>query len=69
LGSGLAEAEQLVALANEKGVKTGAVLQARKSPTLIKAKELVDSGSIGRIMSTNFKGHHQNWSVLSSGPQ
>jgi predicted dehydrogenase len=60
-GNGLAEAEELVQFANSKGVKAGCVLQARKSPTLIKAKELIESGAIGRIVSTNFKGHHQNW--------
>lgn len=61
LGNGLAEAEKLVALALEKGVKTAVGFQARKSPTLIKAKELIDSGAIGRVISTNFKAHIDTW--------
>lgn len=34
---------------------TGVGLQNRKSPTLIKAKELIGSDAIGRVISTNFK--------------
>jgi predicted dehydrogenase len=61
LGNGLAEAEQLVQLANKKGVKAGIVLQARKSPIILKAKELIESDAIGRIISTNFKGHEKTF--------
>lgn len=50
LGNDLAEAEQLVQLANEKGVKAGVASQARKSPTILKAKEIAESGAIGRVI-------------------
>lgn len=62
LGNGLQEAEKLANLAKSKNVKTGIVLQARKAPPIIKAKELVESGAIGKVVSTKFLGYTDNWS-------
>ncbi|KAL9555990.1 hypothetical protein MBANPS3_002104 [Mucor bainieri] len=62
LGNGLQEAEELSNLAKSKNVKTGVVLQARKAPSIIKAKELVESGAIGKVVSTNFLGSIDIWS-------
>ena len=62
LGNGLQEAEKLAKLAKAKNVKTGVVLQARKAPSIIKVKELVESGAIGKVVSTNFLGYTNSWS-------
>ncbi|EUC27885.1 hypothetical protein COCCADRAFT_110588 [Bipolaris zeicola 26-R-13] len=51
------EAEELVHLANKKGVKTLVGLQARQSPSIIKAKDIVGSGKLGKILGTTMFGH------------
>ncbi|KAJ4364755.1 hypothetical protein N0V95_000702 [Ascochyta clinopodiicola] len=57
LARNLAEAEELVQLAKEKGVRTMIGLQARQNPSIIKAKEIVESGKLGRILCTTMTGH------------
>ena len=52
LGNGLGEAEELAALAKKQGVKTAVVLQARLHPSVQKAKSIIDSGALGRIIGT-----------------
>lgn len=47
-----AEAEELVQLAKQKGVRTMICLQARQNPSILKAKEIVASGKLGRILGT-----------------
>jgi predicted dehydrogenase len=51
----LAEAEELTQLAKEKekSVMTMVGLQARQSPSIIEAKDIVASGKFGRIIGTN----------------
>lgn len=57
LGKNLAEAEELLRLKNEGGVKNAVVdLQARQAPIVKKVKELVDGGVIGRVLSTTWTG-------------
>ena len=60
LGVSTAEAKYLDGIAKEKGVKTMLGLQARADPIVAKIKEILDSGLIGRVMSTtvvaNFSG-------------
>ncbi|KAL8740844.1 MAG: hypothetical protein Q9190_006495, partial [Brigantiaea leucoxantha] len=56
LGNDLAEAEELAALAKKQGVKTIVGLQARLNPAMVKVKEIVDSGALGRIVSTTIFG-------------
>lgn len=51
--NGLAEAEELADLAKKQGVKTLVGLQARQSPVILKAKEIIDSGALGRITNTS----------------
>ena len=51
------EAEELTALAKEKGVRTMVGLQARQNPSILKAKELVESGKLGKILGTTMFGH------------
>ncbi|KAF2123293.1 NAD-binding Rossmann fold oxidoreductase family protein [Dothidotthia symphoricarpi CBS 119687] len=57
LARNLADAEKMVQLAKEKGVRTMVGLQARQSPSILKAKEIVSSGKLGRILSTTLYGH------------
>ena len=65
LGATTAEAEELTALAKEKGVKTVVGVQARADPLVVKIKELVDSGKIGKVISSTvvgaFAGHPPAW--------
>jgi predicted dehydrogenase len=57
LARNVAEAEELVQLAKEKGVRNTVGLQARQSPSILKAKEIVSSGKLGRILGTTMYGH------------
>ncbi|PZC87463.1 NAD-binding Rossmann fold oxidoreductase family protein [Pyrenophora tritici-repentis] len=57
LARDLAEAKELTQLAKEKGVKTMVGLQARQSPSIIKAKEIIASGKLGKILGTTMFGH------------
>lgn len=52
LGNGLQEAEELAALAKKQGVKTAVGLQARLLPAVQKAKQIIDSGALGRIIGS-----------------
>jgi predicted dehydrogenase len=56
LGASLAEAEDMMNLANSRSVATAVGLQARSDPTLMYARELVQQGYIGEIVSVNFSG-------------
>ena len=51
LGRNTAEAEELAALAREKGVQTAVGLQSRVSPALLYVKELIESGYVGEVLS------------------
>src|SRR5919106_2146867 len=51
LGRTTAEAEELAALAQAKGVQTAVGLQSRVSPTLMYMKELIESGYVGEVLS------------------
>jgi predicted dehydrogenase len=57
LARNLSEAEELVTLAKQKGVRTLVGLQARQNPSILKAKEIVASGRLGRILNTTMYGH------------
>lgn len=57
LAANLSDATELTNLAKEKGLKTLVGLQARQSPSIIKAKEIVESGKLGRILGTTMFGH------------
>jgi predicted dehydrogenase len=53
LARDLAEAEHLVALAKEKGVKRTLVgLQARQNPAIVKVKQMVEAGELGDILGS-----------------
>ena len=51
LGRDTAEAEELAALARERGVQTVVGLQSRASPALLYVKELIETGYVGELLS------------------
>src|SRR5436190_18963784 len=51
LGKTTAEAEELTALAQAKGVQTAVGLQSRVSPTLLYMRELLETGYVGEMLS------------------
>ncbi|KAF2997964.1 transcription regulator gal80 [Curvularia kusanoi] len=57
LARNLAEAEELTQLAKERGVRTMIGLQARQNPSILKAKEIVESGKLGKILTSTMFGH------------
>lgn len=61
LGNGLEEAIQLADAAKKNGIRTMIGLQARQDPAIRKAKELLDGGKIGKILSTNMIGYGGSW--------
>ena len=58
LGASTAEAEEMERLAREQGLRTMVGLQFRADPFILKAKQLVDSGVIGKVTSSNVLFHH-----------
>lgn len=55
LGRSLADAEDLLELKNSSGVKNAIVgLQARQAPLIHKTKEIIESGKIGKVLSSNW---------------
>jgi predicted dehydrogenase len=57
LARNVSDAEELIQLAKAKGVRTMIGLQARQSPSILKAKEIVASGRLGKILGTTMYGH------------
>lgn len=53
LGRNTTEAEELAALARDKGVQTAVGLQSRVSPALLYVKELIESRYVGEVLSCN----------------
>jgi predicted dehydrogenase len=60
LGAGVAEAEELAAVARTSGVATLVGLQARSDPAVRTARELITGGYLGDVLVANL-------SVISSG--
>jgi predicted dehydrogenase len=59
LGADLAEAEDMLNLAQSRSVATAVGLQARSDPSLMYARELVQQGLIGELVSVNYSGVSQ----------
>ena len=53
----LAKAQEMEEIAKSKGVRTMVGLQAWQSPFVSKVKEIVESGQIGKALSTTFIGN------------
>jgi predicted dehydrogenase len=61
LGVDMSEAEMLASKAASLGVATTIGLQARFSPAIDKARELVGSGALGNILATSLTGSGMAW--------
>jgi predicted dehydrogenase len=68
LASGLAEAEDLVALAARRGAVTAVGLQARSAPVLRYLRDLIDSGFVGTVLSTSMIASGSSWGATTSNP-
>ncbi|CAF0995494.1 unnamed protein product [Adineta steineri] len=61
LARNLQEAEELTQLARSKNIKTMVGLQARQSSVVKKMKEIIDSGKLGKILSTHLFASGLAW--------
>lgn len=68
LGNGLAEAEEMAALAKAKGVHAVVGMQARTSPVMGYVRDLVAQGYVGRVLSTTLVGSGMNWGAAIDQP-
>jgi predicted dehydrogenase len=59
LGATLAEAEEMERLARSRGVRTAVGLQARSDPAIRYARELVQQGFVGELVSANMNAVSQ----------
>jgi len=68
LGNGLAEAEEMAALAQAQGVHAVVGLQARTAPVMGYVRDLVADGYVGRVLSTTLVGSGMNWGAMIDPP-
>lgn len=61
LGANASQAREMANLAREKGVSTIVGLQGRVAPSVLKVKEIIDSGRLGEIHSVSFIGTTNVW--------
>ncbi|MBV9573743.1 MAG: Gfo/Idh/MocA family oxidoreductase, partial [Acidobacteriales bacterium] len=61
LGNGLAEAQEVAALAQAKGVLGIAGLQARVAPEIVYVKQLICDGFVGEPLSTSIVATGLHW--------
>lgn len=61
LGNGLAEAEDMARLVTQAGVRGAIGLQARCAPPIAYVRELIASGELGDILSSNMFGTGIQW--------
>jgi predicted dehydrogenase len=66
LARNLQEAEELTELARSKGVKTMVGLQARQSSVVKKMKEIINSGKLGKILSTHIYASGYAWGATTN---
>jgi len=66
LGANLAEAEEMAGLASQRSAKTIVGLQARSDPTILYARDLVQAGYIGEVLTANLNTVAQ--AQLQRGP-
>ena len=57
---GAAQARELAALAKESGVCTQVIFNNRYLSAVLRAKELIDAGGLGRLLSFHFAYRHQS---------
>lgn len=61
LGNGVAEADEMAALAKQAGVVGVVGLQARCAPVIGQVKDIIASGEIGEVLSTTMIGSGLQW--------
>lgn len=61
LANGLAEAQQLVEVANRQGLRCGVGLQGRGSPAIRYVRDLIAKEAIGQVLSSSMIGSGMNW--------
>lgn len=61
LGNGAAEAEELAAEADARGLRTFVGLQARAAPVVRHLRDLVAGGYVGEVLSTTVVASGGNW--------
>ena len=66
LGANLAEAEEMAGLASQRSLKTIVGLQARSDPTILYARDLVQGGYIGEVLTASLSAVAQ--AQLQRGP-
>ena len=66
LGANLAEAEEMAGLARQRSLKTMVGLQGRSDPTILYARDLVQQGYIGEVLTANLSTVAQ--AQLQRGP-
>lgn len=69
LGASTAEAEDLTKIAKETGSKTIMGLQARASPLVLKVKDLVQSGKIGKVLNSIVIGQISTLGAFGTWPE
>jgi predicted dehydrogenase len=65
LGNGLKEAEDLAALAKKRGVLAVAGLQARSAAPIGYARDLIEQGYVGEVLSTTLIGSGMGWGATA----
>jgi predicted dehydrogenase len=66
LGANLAEAKEMAGLARQRSLKTIVGLQARSDPAILYARDLVQAGHVGEVLTANLTTAAQ--AVLQRGP-
>ena len=66
LGANLAEAEEMAGLARQRSLKTIVGLQARSDPTILYARDLIQAGYLGDVLTANLNTVAQ--AQLQRGP-
>ncbi|SRR6266568_2238873 len=69
LGNGLAEAEELAALARSNGVLGVVGNQARVAPAIAYLRTLIADGFVGDVLSTTLTAWGGNWGASISSPE
>lgn len=69
IASSLAQIEEMVAVAKEKKIKAAVGLQGRWAPPVLKLKELLHAGNLGKLLSSEVRafGGVQNRASLPEG--
>ncbi len=68
LGNGLAEAEELAALARDRNVLGMVGTQARVAPEILYLRQLIAEGFVGQVLSTTLTAWGGNWGPVLSNP-